>query len=398
MMGPSEAMPELLLALNAGSTGLRFALFERGNPPRAIERGFASFRDAELTWSRLDGRQQGTRLPPGAVTSAPTSGVSALIGLLGVEIAATGRLVGIGHRFAEGIDGAHSSTCLIDENILAGLGERSRQSPWQLPAALALAKAAITRWPKLPHVACFDTRAHLGWSDHAMRFAIASRWHEAHLRRRGGHGLSIAHVIDVLAHELPSAHRVVVAHLGATSSVTAVAEGRAIDSTMGYSSIDGLPMQTHAGDLEPGAILNLLRHHAQDAFKLEELVARKGGLAALSGLSGDFRQLLISESEEARFAIDHFARKVAEATARMGTVLGGIDALVFTGGIGAGSAELRAAVVDRLAWIGAAMNPAANARQLLRIHDGGSRIAIFAIEPNEERQIAIETQSVIDLN
>lgn len=391
-------MPELLLALNAGSTGLRFALFERGSPPRAIERGFASFRDAELIWTRLDGRRQSTRLPPGAVTSAPTSCVSALIGLLGVEIAATGRLIGIGHRFAEGADDAHAAACILDETTSTRLGERSRQSPWQLPAALALAKAAITRWPKLPHVACFDTSAHGAWSDHAMRFSVAADWHERHLRRRGGHGLSIGHALDVLAHELPSARRTVVAHLGATSSVTAVAEGRAIDSTMGYSSIDGLPMQTHAGDMEPGAILNLLRHHAHDAFKLEELLARKGGLAALSGLSGDFRELLVSESEEARFAIDHFSRKIAEAVARMGTVLGGVDALVFTGGIGAGSAELRALVVDRLAWIGASMNPAANARQLLRIHDGDSRIAIFAIEANEERQIAIETQTLIDLS
>lgn len=391
-------MAELVLVLNAGTTGLRFALFERADSPRLIERGFASFRDAELSWTRLDGREQRTRLAPSTATAGASSGVSALIGLLGVEVAASGRLVAIGHRFAEDGAGSSAPTRLLDEETWNALNQRARRSPWQLPAAVALAKGATTRWPKLPHVACFDTSAHGGWSDHATRLSLPQEWHERGLRRRGGHGLSIMHVAGVIAHESPAAQRLVVAHLGATSSVSALLEGRAIDSTLGHSSIDGLPMQTCAGDLEPSAILHLLRHDAYDAFKLEELIARKGGLAALSGLSGDFRELLVSESEEARFAIDHYARRIAEAIARMGTVLGGIDALAFTGGIGAGSAELRAAVVARLAWIGAVLNPAANARQLLRIHADESRMAILAVETNEERQIALETQQVIALS
>jgi acetate kinase len=390
-------MPELVLALNAGSTGLRFALFERGDPPRLVERGLADFRDAELSWQRSDGSRQGTRLSPSAVAPGPSAGVSALIGLLGVEVAASGRLVAIAHRFAEDADGGSSGARTLDEGTWAALNERARQSPWQLPAALALAKGASLRWPKLPHVACFDTSAHAGWSDHATRLSLPAEWHERGLRRRGGHGLSIAHVAGVVGHDQPAARRLVVAHLGATASVSALQDGRAVDSTLGHAAIDGLPMQTRAGDLEPGALLHLVRHAGLDGTRLEELIARHGGLAALSGLSGDFRELLVSDTEEARFAIEHYARRVAEAIARMGTVLGGIDALAFTGGIGAGSGELRAAVVARLGWIGAAINPAANARHLLRVHAEESRIAILAVETDEERQMAIEAQRVIDL-
>jgi acetate kinase len=390
-------MPELVLALNAGTTGLRFGLFERGDPPRPIERGLASFGDAELTWSRADGSQQTTRLSPTAVAPGPTAGVSALIGLLGVEVAASGRLVAIAHRFAEDADGGTMSARLLDEGTWTALNERSRQSPWQLPAALALAKAASTRWPKLPHVACFDTSFHSTWSEHAVRLSLPVEWRDRGMRRRGGHGLSIAHAVGVIQLELPAAHRLVVAHLGATSSVCAVRDGRALDSTLGYSVLDGLPMQTRAGDLEPGVLVHLARHAGFDGFKLEELVARRGGLAALSGLSGDFRELLVADSDEARFAIAHFAQRVAEAVARMGTVLGGIDAIAFTGGIGAGSFELRAAVIDRLGWIGATLNPAANARNLLRIHDERSRLAVFAIPTDEERQLAIEALRAIEV-
>lgn len=390
-------MPELVLALNAGSTGLRFALFERGDPPRPIERGVADFGEAELSWLRADGSAQRTRLSPTAVAPGPNAGVSALIGLLGVEVAASGRLVAIAHRFAEDPDGGTMPARSLDEGTWAALNERARQSPWQLPSALALAKAASTRWPKLPHVACFDTSFHSTWSEHAVRLSLPVEWRDRGLRRRGGHGLSIAHVAGVVGHEAPGARRLVVAHLGATASVSALLDGRAVDSTLGHAMLDGLPMQTRAGDLEPGALLHLLRHAGFDAMRLEELVANQGGLAALSGLSGDFRELLVTDTEEARFAIEHYARRVAEAIARMGTVLGGIDALAFTGGVGAGSFELRAAVVERLGWIGAAINPAANSRSLLRIHDERSAIAIYAIPADEERQLAIEALRLIEL-
>lgn len=389
-------MPELVLALNAGTTGLRFALFERGEALRVVERGRADFREAELTWSRSDGSSQRTRLSPTAVAPGPSAGVSALIGLLGVEVAASGRLVAIAHRFAEDADGGAMPARILDESTWAALNERARQAPWQLPAALALAKAASLRWPRLPHVACFDTSAHGSFSEHATRLSLPAEWHERGLRRRGGHGLSVSHVAGIVAHELPGARRLVVAHLGATSSVSALLDGVTVDSTLGHTMLDGLPMQTRAGDLEPGALLHLLRHGGLDVFRAEEIVTQRGGLAALSGLSGDFRELLVSDTEAARFAIEHFARRVAEAVARMGTVLGGIDALAFTGGIGAGAAELRAAVVARLGWIGAAINPAANARQLLRIHADESRIAILRVEPDEERQMATEAQRVIE--
>jgi acetate kinase len=200
-----------------------------------------------------------------------------------------------------------------------------------------------------------------------------------------------------VGHEAPSARRLVVAHLGATASVSALLDGRAVDSTLGHTMLDGLPMQTRAGDLEPSVLIHLIRHAGFDADRLEELIAHHGGLAALSGLSGDFRELLVTDTEAARFAIEHYARRVAEAIARMGTVLGGIDALAFTGGIGAGSFELRASVVERLGWIGAAINPVANSRSLLRIHDDRSAIAIYAIPTDEERQLAIEALRLIEL-
>jgi len=390
-------MPELVLALNAGSTSLRFALFERGDPPRLIERGVADFRAAELSWSRADGSEQRTRLSPTAVAPGPNAGVAALIGLLGVEVATSGRLIAIAHRFAEDPDGGTMPSRLLDEGLWTALNARAREAPWQLPAALALAKAASTRWPRLPQIACFDTSFHSSWSEHALRLSLPVEWRDRGLRRRGGHGLSIAHVAGVVGHEAPSARRLVVAHLGATASVSALLDGRAVDSTLGHTMLDGLPMQTRAGDLEPSVLIHLIRHAGFDADRLEELIAHHGGLAALSGLSGDFRELLVTDTEAARFAIEHYARRVAEAIARMGTVLGGIDALAFTGGIGAGSFELRASVVERLGWIGAAINPVANSRSLLRIHDDRSAIAIYAIPTDEERQLAIEALRLIEL-
>jgi acetate kinase len=253
--------------------------------------------------------------------------------------------------------------------------------------------------PDLPQVACFDTAFHRGHPELADWFALPRRFYDEGVRRYGFHGLSYEYIASVLPEVAPeiAKGRVVVAHLGSGASMCALTAGRSIDSTMGFTALDGLPMGTRCGALDPGVVLHLNRAYGMSADAIERMLYHECGLKGVSGISNDMRTLLASDDPRARHAIDLFVWRICRELGALAAVQGGIDGLVFTAGIGERSAEIRERVCERAAWLGIELDPAANARGGPRISADGSRVAVYAIPTDEEQMIARHTLAVLRL-
>jgi acetate kinase len=251
--------------------------------------------------------------------------------------------------------------------------------------------------PDLPQVACFDTSFHRTVPPVATTISLPRELRELGLRRYGFHGISYSYIAGLLPDRLSEAERgrVVVAHLGNGASLCAMQNGISIETTMGFSALDGLMMGTRCGTIDPGVLLYLMRERDDDAESLEELLYRKGGLLGLSGVSADMRQVLASDAPEAKLAADQFVYRIVKEVGAMASALGGLDSLVFTAGIGERSAEIRARVCKGLAWLGLALDEGANAGSAERISAPGSRLAAFVIPTDEERVIARETVALL---
>ena len=258
------------------------------------------------------------------------------------------RLVHGGSRFREPV--------LVDDDVLDELAGLTELAPLHMTPAVEALREARAKLPDLPHVAVFDTAFHASIPDEASTYALPQRARKDWgIRRYGFHGLSVQ-----WASEQVPAERLVVCHLGGGCSVTAVRAGRSIDTTMGFTPLEGVPMATRAGSVDPGALLYLLRHHLT-LDELDEVLEHESGLAGLSGVSADLRELQASNDPTARLAIEVFTYRVAAAVGAMATALGGLDALVFTAGIGENSASVRAAVCERLGFLGVELDREANA-------------------------------------
>jgi acetate kinase len=270
-----------------------------------------------------------------------------------------GDAVAVGHRVVHG--GARfRSPVLLDEEVIAALEELTPIAPLHNAPALDALGDARRALPDVPHVAVFDTAFHATLPDDAATYAVPPRWRdEWGVRRYGFHGLSVQ-----WAAERVRARRLVVCHLGGGCSITAVQDGRSVDTTMGFSPLEGVPMTTRSGSVDPGALLYLLREHGLSADELDRALEHESGLAGLSGRSGDVRELLAAEAEgdaASRLALAIYVRRIAGAVASMATSLGGLDALVFTAGVGERSPELRERICARLRFLGVELDPAANA-------------------------------------
>ena len=290
-----------------------------------------------------------------SVQASDTSGkAAALIRTLGSVYEATA----VGHRVVHG-GPRFVDPVLLDAEVLAQLGALRALAPLHQSVALGAIAAARGALPDLPHVAVFDTAFHATVPPSAHRYAVPQQWYERYgVRRYGFHGLSVAWT----AERVP-ASRLVVCHLGGGCSVTAVLDGRSVDTSMGFSPLSGVPMATRVGDLDPEAVLFLLRTGRLDTDGLETALERESGLFGLSGgLSARVEELEASDEPAARFALDVFAYRVAASVAAMAAALGGLDALAFTGGVGEGSAGLRAAICDRLGFLGVELDTTANLR------------------------------------
>ena len=395
-------MSRVLLVLNAGSSSIKFSVFELG--------GAASLTRAAR--GEVDGIGERPRFvaKDGAGTRLVDEHLRATGGRYGHDDALAailawidGRTAGAaiaaaGHRVVHG--GARDTApVLLASDVLDRLDALVPLAPLHQPHNLAAIRALGKLRPELPQVACFDTGFHTTQPAVAQAFALPYALTEAGIKRYGFHGLSYEYIASVLPDYLGSAadDRVVVAHLGAGASMCAMRERRSVATTMGFTALDGLPMGTRTGALDPGVILHLAGERGMSLAAVTELLYKKSGLLGMSGISSDMRDLLASGAPRAAWAIDVFVYRVARELGSLAAALGGLDALVFTGGIGEHAAPIRTRVCRDAAWLGVTLDVAANARGGPRISADGSRASAWVIPTNEELMIARHTLRVAGL-
>ena len=291
----------------------------------------------------------------------------------------------------------YSRPVLVDAPVLAALERLVPLAPLHQPHNLAAIRALRETQPQLPQVACFDTAFHRSHPQLADLYALPWEYYEAGVRRYGFHGLSYEYIAAALPQVAPAiaGGRVIVAHLGSGASLCALRAGKSVDSTMGFSALDGLPMGTRPGALDPGVLLYLVGERGMTAAALEKLLYKESGLLGLSGVSNDMRVLLESGEPRARLAVDFFVYRVAREIGALAAVLGGVDGLVFTAGVGENSAEIRARVVAACAWLGVTLDAEANRRGGPRISPEGSAVSAWVVPTNEELMIARHTLALV---
>ena len=383
-------MTASILVLNAGSSSIKFGLFAiSADDPALLCKGELDEHEAK---PRLVARSpSGETLFEKQREASDTDGGYLLADvLLFIEDRfGKGSLRGVGHRIVHG-GSDYSGPIAVTEVVYAKLEALTPLAPLHQPRCLAPVRAIKTLKPDLTQIVCFDTAFHHTMSAPANRFAIPNCYEARGLRRYGFHGLSFEYVASRLAEIAPElmAKRAVIAHLGNGASLCALRDGRSVDTTMGLTPLDGLVMGTRCGTIDPGALLYLLQHEKMTAEDLQHLLYHESGLLGVSGLSADMRTLLASSEGAAREAIDLFTFRAAQEIAVMANTLGGLDALVFTGGIGEHAKEIRSAVGEWLGWLGVHIDEAANDTMRERINDKDSSVGIFVIPTNEELMIA----------
>jgi acetate kinase len=306
-------------------------------------------------------------------------------------------LKAIGHRIVHGGTSFTAPIC-IDDEVMEKLSNLVPLAPLHQPHNLSGIRACGRLAPGVPQVACFDTAFHHTMGPLARRLGLPRAYDEEGVRRYGFHGLSyefIARSLRAIDLELARG-RVIVAHLGNGASLCAMRDGRSIDTTMGFTALDGLLMGTRPGTLDPGAVTYLMRVHAMCAVEIEDLLYRRSGLAGVSGISADMRTLLASHDPHAQEAVDLFVFRAAKEIGALTASLGGLDAVVFTAGIGEHSPEIRARICSRCAWLGIVLDKHANAAAAPRITAHASRVPVYVIPTDEERMIAEHTIKHID--
>ncbi len=382
----------LLLTLNAGSSSVKIGIFTAGAVRLAS--GVIDFRKLPLRLHLHEGQVE-LDVNLHAAPEDAAAVVSESFDWLAQHFD-LGRLVAIGHRVVHGGAG-FAGPVRLDAAAMAAIEALTPNAPLHQPQSLRLIRAVAGLRPDVVQTASFDTAFHRTQAEVVSRFAIPRALHEAGIRRYGFHGLSYASIAASLARDEPglAAGRVVVAHLGSGASLCALEGGCSRDSSMGFSTLDGIPMATRCGALDAGVLLHLLGPGGQSLAQVEELLYHRSGLLGVSGLSADSRVLLDSDAPEAREAIELFTFRIAGEVARLAATLGGLDALVFTAGIGENQPRIRAAVCDRLAWLGLELDPAANQANAARINTASSRIAALVIRTDEERVVAEDALAVL---
>ena len=302
----------------------------------------------------------------------------------------------MGHRVVHG-GAEYSDPQVLTPALLARLETFVPLAPLHQPHNLAGIRALLMARPDLPQVACFDTAFHHGQPELATLFALPRRYRDEGVRRYGFHGLSYEYITGALAGAMatPATGRVVVAHLGNGASLCAMQDGRSVASTMGFTAVEGLPMGTRSGSVDPGVLLYLMEQHGLGARELTDLLYKQSGLLALSGFSNDMRDLLASSEPAAKLAVDYFCYRIARELGSLAAALGGLEALVFTGGIGEHAAAVREQVCLQSAWLGIDLDTAANTRHAQRITRPDSRTTVWVLPTNEELVIARHTRRLL---
>ncbi len=392
-------MQGILLVLNAGSSSLKFAAYDTtetgiearcsgqvegiGAAPRFTAEDAAGTHIASQDW---------------AGGGAPASHAAALDGIIAwLDGVLEGRkVVAIGHRVVHGGPG-FAAPMLIDLGVMAELQELVPLAPLHQPHNLSGIAAAAKRFKGVPQVACFDTAFHRTQPFHADTFGLPVEFHARGIRRYGFHGLSYEYIARRIAREDPAlgAGRLVVAHLGNGASLCAIAGGRAQASTMGFTALDGVPMGTRCGQLDPGVVLHMIDTLGMTTAEVAKLLYGNSGLKGLSGISQDVRQIEAAGGEAAERALGYFAYRVRREVAALAASIGGIDALVFTAGIGENARALRARICEGLGFLGIALDPDRNAANAPEVSAAGAAVRVLVRRTDEERMIAEHTLQVV---
>jgi acetate kinase len=391
-------MDDVILVLNAGSSSIKFSLFaERADQVELKLRGQIEGIYASPRFVAKDAA--GNEVASRAWNEGTPLGHEGAIGYL-VEFLrgfrGENRLVAVGHRVVHGgVEFSHPT--LISSEVVAKLEKLIPLAPLHQPHNLGPIRIVAQRSPAMPQVACFDTAFHRAQPEVAQAFALPAAITERGVRRYGFHGLSYEYIAGVLPKFEPkaAAGRVVVAHLGNGASMCAMRAGKSVATTMGFTAVDGLPMGTRCGVLDPGVMLYLMDELKMDARAIENLLYQKSGLLGVSEVSSDMRALLESEEPRARFAVDLFLYRIGRELGSLTAALGGLDALVFTAGIGEHAAVVRERVCRDAAWLGVQLDATANQAGGPRISTRSSPVSVWTIPTNEELMIARHTQRLI---
>jgi acetate kinase len=390
-------MTDAILTLNAGSSSLKFSLFaaKPGVLTRLGDGEVEAIGEAPHFVARVGGKTVAARQWVDGAGMAHEAFLEAIFAWTDSQLAG-GRLAAVGHRIVHG-GAAFAGPARLDASVLAQLDALTPLAPLHQPHNLAAVRAVTRVHPEVPQVGCFDTAFHHGHAPVVRRFGLPREYEAEGVRRYGFHGLSydyIAGRMRTLAPEL-AAGRMIVAHLGNGASLCAIQDGRSVDTTMGLTALDGLVMGTRCGAIDPGVILYLQQTHGMSAAQVEDLLYRRSGLLGVSGISADMRELLASDDPRARDAIDLFVFRIVREFGALAASMGGVDGLVFTAGIGEHAPSIRARVCERLAWLGAALDPVANDAGQGRISASGSRLQVWAVPTDEEATIARQTRDML---
>ncbi len=393
-------MDDYALVLNAGSSSLKFCVFAR--PPEATWRLEARGQVEGIgTAPRLSAKDgTGARLADEALDADVRDGRAALDRLAAWLRSryAGAKVLGVGHRVVHG--GARfAGPAIVTPEVLEALRALIPLAPLHQPHNVGAIDAVFDRLPDVPQVACFDTSFHRGQAAVAELVPLPREIRDGGVQRYGFHGLSYEYVASVLPEVAPeiARGRVVVAHLGSGASVCALREGKSVDSSFGFTALDGLCMGTRPGAVDPGVILHLFQGLGLSAKEVESILYKKSGLLGISGVSNDMRDLLGSAEPGARLAVDYFVYQAAKQIGALAAVLGGLDGLVFTAGIGENSPEVRERIAGACAWLGLELDAEANARKGPRISRAGSPVSAWVVPTNEELMIARHTGRLLGL-
>jgi acetate kinase len=394
-------MARAILTINAGSSSIKFALFEIGGAGQIAPVSAGEIEGIGTAPHFIARDNSGAPLAEQRWPGHGDQTHEVLLGhLLHWVDSHLGQetLAAVGHRVVHG-GAAHYQPERVTNELLDQLAALTPLAPLHEPHNLAPIRVIATERPGLPQVACFDTGFHHDMPTVATRLALPREYEADGLRRYGFHGLSYEFIARRLRELAPglAGGRVIAAHLGNGASLCAMHDGHSVDTSMGFTALDGLMMGTRCGSIDPGAVLYLIQQRGMTAARVEDVLYHRSGLLGVSGIGGDMRTLLRSPDPHAREAIDLFVFRVARETGALVSGLGGLDGFVFTAGIGEHAPEIRAAVCQRLAWLGVVLDDAANAGPAGRISAPESRVAVWVIPTNEEAMIAHHTIDTVGL-
>jgi acetate kinase len=393
-------MREPILVINAGSSSIKFSVFET-RQDRTLAAGARGQVEAIGTPDTATIEVDDAQGKP--LNKAPIEGhdhhaaMSAIHDWFADHIGSEAGFAGVGHRVVHG-GVRFASPVRIDDAILNELDELVPLAPLHQPHNIAAIRAVAAVAPRVPQVACFDTAFHRSVPALAQEFALPRKLTARGIRRYGFHGLSYEYIMSVMPRVAPDCAngRIVIAHLGNGASMCAIKAGRSIATTMGFTAVDGLPMGSRTGALDPGVLLYLMQHEGMSAAEIEHLIYNESGLLGVSGLSSDMRTLQESDAPAAREAVDLFVYRIGRELGSLAAALGGLDAIVFTAGIGEHSPEIRARVCRDASWLGVQLDEAANRAGGSRISTGEATASAWTIPTDENLMIARHTRELLD--